>query len=430
MLDLRARFVHPSARDGQPSPVELRAFTHGLMPSTVPALMQGFCEDWAARGVDAWNAVPDRWDVGAAGWSSVGWWTLPEALGDRWIAPLLGAPRGTCVIQPHVHGALSMLLSCDAPFAPVNGRAGRDEIVLSDAEFPSVRHAVRRWAGLRGLRVTEVPATPDGFVDVGALAAAATDRTAWVFVSHVGFATGEVLPDDALRTIADAAHAAGALLCVDGYHATASLPTDVLTFRADVYVGGLLKEACGSAGNAYLYVRDGLDLRPALAGWFADADPFAFAPDPQDHPTVRRRFLGGTLSVATHYHAVEGLRVLMGAADGGRTGIAAVRADTLAKGARAVERLEAAGLRLVSPRDEARRGAMLVFETDGADRLSAWLKTQGVFTDSRRGRFLRLAPFVWNTLTDVDRAADAVAHALATGEHLAFEPPAEGGPVT
>lgn len=426
MLDLRDRFVHPSARDGQPSPVELRAFTHGLMPATVPAILQGFADDWATRGVDAWNAVPDRWDVGAAGWDVVGWWTLPEALGDRWIAPMLGAPRGTCVVQPHVHGAVSMLLSCDEPFA-----GGRDEIVLSDAEFPSVRHAVRRWAGLRGLRVTEVPATPDGFVDVGALAAAPTDRTAWVFVSHVGFATGEVLPDDALRAIADAAHAVGALFCVDGYHATASLPTDVLAVAANVYVGGLLKEACGSAGNAYLYVRDGLDLRPALAGWFADAEPFAFGAAPQDHPTVRRRFLGGTLSVATHYHAVEGLRVLMGARDeSGRTGIAAVRADTLAKGARAIERLEGAGLRLVSPRDDARRGAMLVFEADGADRLSAWLKTQDVYTDSRRGRLLRLAPFVWNTPDDVDRAGDAVAHALATGAHLAYDAPAEGGPVT
>ena len=37
-----------------PAPsVELRAFTHGLMPRTVPAMMQGFCEDWAERGVDA-----------------------------------------------------------------------------------------------------------------------------------------------------------------------------------------------------------------------------------------------------------------------------------------------------------------------------------------------------------------------------------------
>ncbi len=437
MLDLRDQFVHP------PSPaVELRAFTHGLMPATVPALMQGFCEDWAARGVDAWNAVPDRWDVGAAGWDTVGWWTLPEALGDRWIAPLLGAPRGTCVIQPHVHGAVSMLLSCDEPFA-----GGRDEIVLSDAEFPSVRHAVRRWAGLRGLRVAEVPAAPGGFVDVDALAAAATDRTAWVFVSHVGFATGEVLPDDALRRLARAAHAVGATFGVDGYHATANVPIDVLAIEADVYVGGLLKEACGSAGNAYFYVREGLDLRPALAGWFADAEPFAFGAEPQDHPTVRRRFLGGTISVATHYHSVEGLRVLMNAADtpdgdgaatpegdgtvsAGRTGIAAVRADTLAKGARAVERLEAAGLRLVSPRDRARRGAMLVFEADGADRLAAWLKAEHVFTDSRRGRLLRLAPFVWNTAADVDRAADAVAYALATGAHLAYRAPAEGGPVT
>ncbi len=421
MLDLRDRFAVP------PAPaVELRAFTHGLMPATVPALMQGFCDDWATRGVDAWNGVPDRWDVGAAGWNAVGWWTLPEALGDRWIAPLLAAPRGTCVVQPHVHGTVQMLLSCDEPFA-----GGRDEVVLTAAEFPSVRHSVKRWSGLRPMTPVEVPLGADGFVDVDAVVGAITDRTAWVFVSHVGFASGEVLSGDAIRAVAQAAHAHGALLCVDGYHATANVPVDAPALEADVYLGGLLKEACGSAGNSFLYVREGLDLRPRLAGWFADADPFAFAPDPADHPVVRRRFLGGTLSVATHYHAVEGLRVLMGAADGaGRTGIAAVRADTLAKGARAIERLTDAGLTLRSPRDDARRGAMLVAEVDHADRLVAWLKAQDIYMDSRRGRLVRLAPFVWNTLADVDRSADAVAHALATGEHLTYEAPDEGGPVT
>ncbi len=101
-------------------------------------------------------------------------------------------------------------------------------------------------------------------------------------------------------------------MAVDGYHATASYPVDVEAIGADVYFGGLLKEACGSSGNAYLYVRPGLDLRPRLSGWFGDADPFGFAPAPADHPEVRRRFLGGTTAVASMYHAVEGARVLLG----------------------------------------------------------------------------------------------------------------------
>ena len=151
VLDLSDQFVLPTGPDGRPV-AELRAFTHGLMPKTVPAMMQAFCEDWAERGVDAWNGVPDRWDIGHA----TSWWTLPEDLGDRWIAPILGAARGTCVMQPNVHWSVAALLSCDAPFA------GRTGVVLSEAEFPSVRHNVRQWAGLREIDMHEVTASGGG----------------------------------------------------------------------------------------------------------------------------------------------------------------------------------------------------------------------------------------------------------------------------
>ena len=410
MLDLRDRFVVP------PAPaIELRAFTHGLMPKTVPDLMAAFTEDWAERGVDAWNEVPDRWDLGRP----TSWWSLPDDLGDRWIAPLLGAPAGTCILQPNVHWTVQALLSCDVPFA-----GGRTEVVLTENEFPSVRHSVQRWTGLRDLRPVEVAATDAGFVDVDAVLDAITERTAWVFVSHVGFTTGEVLSNDALRAIADRARAAGAHVCVDGYHATASLPVDVVATEADVYLGGLLKEACGSTGNSYLYVRPDLDLRPRLAGWFADADPFGFNDHPTDHPVVRRRFLAGTTAVASMYHAVEGLRVILGA------GLATVRADSLAKTAVAIERADALGLALRSPREDARRGAMVILEAEAADRLSAWLKTRDVYTDSRRGRVLRLAPFVWNSLADVERAFDGIAEGVRTGAYRTASLPVEGGPVT
>ena len=409
MLDLSDRYVVP------PAPaVELRAFTHGLMPRTVPDLMAGFCTDWAERGVDAWNRVPDRWDLG----HDTGWWHLPEHLADRWVAPLLGATPGSCILQPNVHWTVQALLSCDQPFH------GRTDVVLTAGEFPSVRHSVQRWTGLRDLRPVEVASRADGTVDVDAVCDAVTDQTAWVFVSHVGFATGEVLPDDVLRRLAETAHRHGARLAIDGYHATASVAVDVEALGADVYLGGLLKEASGSTGNAYLWVRPGLDLRPRLAGWFADADPFGFREAPADHPEVRRRFLAGTTAVASMYHAVEGLRVLLDA------GIPAVRADTLAKGARAIARARALGLAVRSPHEDARRGAMVVVDVPHADRLVRWLKTRGLFVDARRNEVMRLAPWVWNTPDDVDRLFESVAEALETGVHLDLSADDEGGPVT
>jgi kynureninase len=411
MPDLRDRFFLPA-----PPAVELRAFTHGLMPKTVPAMMDRFVEDWRERGVDAWNSVPNHWRPGSG--EAVGWWTLPDYLGDAFVAPMLRAPAGTCIMQPNVHWTVAALLSCPEPF-----EGGRREVVFTTGEFPSVQHAVRQWAGITGLVPRPIAPGADGFVDVDAVLDAVGDRTAWVFLSHVGFATGEKLTDEALRAVAAKARRHGARFALDGYHATGSVPVGVEELEADVYFGGLLKEACGSSGNAYLYVREGLALTPRLGGWFGDADPFGFRPAPRPHPEVRRRFLAGTTAVAPLYHAVEGLRVLLEA------GLEAVREDALEKTALAHAHADRLGLALRSPRAPERRGVMVVLAAPEASRLSEWLKTRGVYTDSRRNEVLRLAPFVWNTPAEIARAFDAVEEGLRTGAHLRHVEEA-AGPVT
>ena len=124
LLDLRDRFFVPD-----PPAIELRAFTHGLMPKTVPAMMERFVADWRERGVDAWNNVPNHWMPGSG--EPVGWWSLPEYLGDQFIAPMLGAPAGTCIMQPNAHGAVQGLLSAPEPF-----EHGRNGVVFTEAEFP------------------------------------------------------------------------------------------------------------------------------------------------------------------------------------------------------------------------------------------------------------------------------------------------------
>ncbi|MDX1548091.1 MAG: aminotransferase class V-fold PLP-dependent enzyme [Rhodothermales bacterium] len=412
MLDLRDAFFLPSPPDA----AELRAFTHGLMPRTVPAMMAHFTDDWRRLGVDAWNAVPDHWGAGGP----VGWWTLPEYLGDHFIAPLLGAAQGTCIHQPNVHWTVQCLLSDPALFA------GGGEVVVTEAEFPSVLHSARRWAALQGYDLRVVPLGADGFVDRAAVLDAIGPATALVILSHVGFTTGERLGDALLRDVAAAAHRHGALFALDGYHATGSIPVAVEDYGVDVYFGGLLKEACGSSGNAFVYLREGLDVRPQTTGWFGDADPFGFAAAPEDHPDARRRFLGGTSAVASMYHAVEGVRLLLDA------GLPAVRAHSLALTERCLARADAAGLTVRSPRDPDRRGAMVILEAPAADRLCSFLKQQHIYTDSRKGRYLRLAPFVWNTEDEVDRAFDAIDEALRSGTYRTLDPaPLDtAGPVT
>ena len=402
MLDLRKHYSLP------PGVVELRAFTHGAMPRSVPAMMQHFVDDWQAYGVDAWNSVPNHWlpDSG----DPVGWWSLPEYLGDTFIVPLIGAQKGTCIMQPNVHWTMSCLLSDAARF---RGR----RVVVTDDAFPSILHTAGRWAGLVGFELEVVPAS-----DRHAVLRAVEDRCGLVVLTHVGFTTGALLQESLICEIADRVHGAGGLLAVDGFHAVGTMPISVSGLGADFYMAGLLKEGSGSSGAAVVYIRPGVDVEPQLTGWFGTADPFAFEDTPLPHPEIRRRFLGGTTAVAPLYHAVEGVRSLISA------GLDMVREDSLRKTEICLSRSEEAGLAVRSPRASDARGAMVVLEVEHADLFSTFLKQHRILTDSRLGRYLRLAPFVWNPTEEVEAAMDFIVHAARSREYLSAA--TRFGPVT
>lgn len=136
--------------------------------------------------------------------------------------------------------------------------------------------------------------------------------------------------------------------------------------------------------------------------------------------------MGGTTAVASMYHAVEGVRLLLD------VGLSAVRTHSLKLTEIAIERAEAAGLRLQSPREATRRSAMVILQVPEADRLCGALKQKHIYTDSRKGRFLRLAPFVWNTAEEVERAFDIIADMVRDGRYRDLPDPnaAQAGPVT
>jgi kynureninase len=339
-------------------------------------------------------------------------------LAEEFVAPLLGVAPHTVILQPHVHWTLQCLLS--APELAARG----SEVLVTDGEFPSVLHSVQQWELLIDIRPRIVRSLDDGTPDVDALVDAIGPNTAMCAVSHVGFTTGARLPDADVRRLAEATHAHNAWFLLDGYHSASTMPLDIPALGADIFTGGLLKEASGSSGNAFVYLRDGLEVTPRLTGWFGDADPFGFQTEPEPHPDIRRRFLGGTTSVASMYHAVEGVRILLDA------GLGAVRDHSRALSDRAIEHAHDLGLSLRSPTDPERRSAMVLIEVDEAHALCEYLKTRGIYTDSRKNQYLRMAPFVWNTMDEVDHAFSEIGDALADDRHLTADLETSAGPVT
>ena len=113
-----------------------------------------------------------------------------------------------------------------------------DEIVLSrldhDADVrPWVQAAERAGAVVRWADVTQAAELPtEQYVEL------VTERTRLVALTAASNATG-TRPD--VAAISQIAHAAGALVHVDGVHATPHLPTDVLALGADLYATSAYK---------------------------------------------------------------------------------------------------------------------------------------------------------------------------------------------
>lgn len=143
-----------------------------------------------------------------------------------------------------------------------------DEILLADSTYNAVKQAARALSDRYGVRVVEVKVpfpldSPDEVT--AAYVAGFGPRTRLVVVDHVASATGCVLP---VAAIVAEARRRGVPVLVDGAHAPALLPLDLLAIGADFYTGNLHKWLCAPKGTAIL------SIAPA---WRATVHPLAIS---------------------------------------------------------------------------------------------------------------------------------------------------------
>ncbi|MBL8979448.1 MAG: cysteine desulfurase [Gemmatimonadetes bacterium] len=136
-----------------------------------------------------------------------------------------------------------------------------DEILLSEMEHHSNIVPWQLVAEAVGARIRAIPVTGTGELDLDAVPALLTDRTRIVAITHVSNVLGTVNP---VRRIADLAHAAGAVVLVDGAQGVPHLPVDVQALGADFYVASAHK-MYGPTGVGFLYGR--LALLEAMPPW-------------------------------------------------------------------------------------------------------------------------------------------------------------------
>jgi selenocysteine lyase/cysteine desulfurase len=271
----------------------------------------------------------------------------------------------------------------------------RPKVVVTSLDFPTVAYQWLARAG-EGIEVTIVE-SPDGIgVPVEALARAVDERTALVATSHVFFTSGAIQD---VRAVADLAHAKGALLLVDGYHAAGQLPVDVRALDADFYCSGGLKWLLGGTGVAFMYARPSLwpSLAPRATGWFAHRDQFRFDPHTLELHDDSRRLESGTPAILPVYAQLGGLDVLE------ELGAGELRRRTAALTEDLIEQARASGLRpKVAARAEDRTGIVMLPSPDPAADVRR-LAAAGIVVDSRPGH-VRISPYFYN-VPDDHRAA-------------------------
>ena len=219
--------------------------------------------------------------------------------------------------------------------------ASGDRILLTQLEHHSNIVPWQLIAKRTGAVVEAAPVMADGRIDEDALIAMLDERVKIVAVNHVSNVTGAVA--DVAR-IAEAAHAKGALLLVDGCQAAPRMAVDVAALGADFYVFSGHK-LYGPSGIGVLYGRE--DLLAAMppyqgGGSMIETVSFeetTFAPPPG-------RFEAGT----PHIVGGVGLHAAMDYVDG--IGVETIDAHERKLGAEAREALHGINsLRLHGPED-------------------------------------------------------------------------------
>ena len=144
--------------------------------------------------------------------------------------------------------------SLDLVIGGLDWQAG-DEAVMAEQDYGAMLNhfkLVERRYGIVN-RLVSVPNHPrDDQELVDLYAAAITDRTRLLMVSHMINITGQVLP---VRKIVDMAHARGVEVMVDGAHAYSHIPFQMSELDCDYYGTSLHKWLSAPLGSGMLYVK-------------------------------------------------------------------------------------------------------------------------------------------------------------------------------
>jgi cysteine desulfurase/selenocysteine lyase len=268
---------------------------------------------------------------------------------------------------------------------------GGDHVVTTVAEHNSVLRPLKYLEDHRQVQVTRVGVSPEGLVDVDALAAAIRPDTRLIALIHASNVTGALQP---VEKVAQLAHEHGALFLVDAAQSLGVQRIDVSSMGIDLLAGPAHKGLLGPLGLGVLYVAPGVDdqiesLRQGGTGTQSEDD---HQPD-----ALPYKFESGNSNVP----GILGLQAGLGYLHE-RT-VAGIRSDEMKLTALLIEGLTRIdGLKVYGPKDPEHRIGVVSVTLDGFDPHEVASTLDAVYSIQVRSG-LHCAPLMHRALGTIGR---------------------------
>lgn len=225
-----------------------------------------------------------------------------------------------------------------------------DEVLLSEIEHHSNVVPWQLAAQATGARLRYIPLGDDGDLDLSGLDGLINDRTKVVAVTGQSNVIGTLPP---LRLLADAAHAAGAVILVDGAQLVPHNQVDVAALDIDfLTISG--HKMLGPTASGGLYGRPELldAMDPFMGGGEMIMEVY---PDHSTFKAAPHRFEAGTMNIAQEIGLTAAIDYLSS------IGMDVIRRHEVELTGYAISRLVETGATVFGSHDASRRGGSVSF---------------------------------------------------------------------
>ena len=208
------------------------------------------------------------------------------------------------------------------------------------------------------------------------------------------------------RSLSAATRANGTHLVVDGIQGVGNSVLDVRETPVDILACGGQKWLLSPWGSGFVYVRKELipRLEPTITGWMAFEGTDDFSRLTEYNPTFRadaRRFEMITLPYQEFYGLTQSAELLL------EIGIQGIAEVTRSLHEPVLKWADARGVRVVSPRDERHRSAIVCVAPEKAVEAFHAIKRAHVVCSLREGA-IRLSPHFYNTMEEMEHVVEVL----------------------